>query len=102
MYEKCKILGNIVFKVPPYNATSGVAFRHAVQQVEKLFQQHDPCIFKFGFTHDPIWRWGNSLYGYRYASDKWSEMVLIFISKEAAGPAMMEAAMIEKYRSSLA
>ena len=102
VYEECKRLGSIVFKIPPHGSTSGVALRHAVQVLERLFQKQDPAIFKFGFTHNPVWRWSNSMYGYRFDRDKWTEMILLFVSKEAAGPAMMEAALIEKFRSFLA
>ena len=58
-------------------------------------------IYKFGFTHDPVWRWSNNLYGYKHARDSWSQMVLLFVSKEAGAAGMMEAALIEKHHGCL-
>ena len=101
LHEACQRLGSIVFKVPSFGATAGAALHHAFQQVEVLFQKQWPMIYKFGFTHDPIWRWSNKMYGYCHARDSWSRMVLLFISKEAGAAGMMEAALIEKYHGCL-
>ena len=67
------------------NASAGVALRHAIRTLEHLFQKQEPLIFKIGFTHSPVWRWSNNIYGYC-----------------KHGPAMMEAALIEKYGSTFA
>ncbi|CAE7293243.1 unnamed protein product [Symbiodinium necroappetens] len=67
--------------------------------MEKLFRKHEPLIWKVGFTHNPSWRWGNELYGYAHARDKWAGMVVLYCSTEQLGPAMLEAALIEKFKS---
>lgn len=91
----------IGFRLPPLKATAGVVLQHAVRVVETLFQKHDPMIFKFGYTHNPIFRWENPVYGYSFARDKWSNMYVVYIADEAYSPAMLEAALIEKYQSIL-
>ena len=55
-------------------------------------------MFKVGFTHSPLWRWGNAMYGYGKSKEKWSEMVVIYLAPESNSPAMLEAALIEKYK----
>lgn len=89
------------FCLPKQGAVAGGVLQHAIQVMESTFAKNDPAIFKVGFTHDACWRWGNELYGYRFAKDKWSNMIVLYISREPFSPAMLEAALIEKYRSGL-
>ena len=92
---------NVTLRIPRHVATSGGALKHSIQAMEDLFDHFNPMIFKFGFTHNPIWRWENSKYGYIWEKDKWTAMVVLYLSREPWGPAMLEAALIEKYRSAL-
>ena len=69
-------------------------------RLEILHNKLYPMIFKFGMTHDPVTRWENSSYGYRWEKDKWQGMFILFISPEKYSPAMLEAAMIEKFGGS--
>ena len=96
--EACS-LGCIAFKLPKWNSISGKVLGHALQVIETLFEKLDPMIFKFGITHNPAWRWSNSLYGYKYGCEKWSNMLVIYSSWEPYGPAMLEATLIEKFKS---
>ena len=91
----------IVWRLPKRNLSAGTVLQHAVHSIEAYFEQYTPCIWKVGWTHDPIWRWGNTLYGYGVAKDRWEQMVMIFASHEPHGPAFLEAALIEKYKSFL-
>ena len=43
-------------------------------------------------------RWEHGVYGYRWEKDRWEHMLVLYLSAEAAGPAMLEAALIDKYR----
>lgn len=95
----CKKLGCIHFDVPKSGITAGSVLKHSLQVLHSLFSKHEPCIWKIGFTHDPFWRWTNSIYGYQRSHDRWSNMHVLYISDEPSGPAMLEAALIEKYRS---
>ena len=96
---ECSRLGCISFDLPPENATSGKVLWHAIKQFEKLHKKHRPMIFKFGYTHDAMWRWNNSLYGYKHEKAKWSHMKVLYVSKEPFGPSMLEAALISRFES---
>lgn len=87
----------IRWKLPKAEAVAGAVLRHAIQCVDALFEQWAPMIFKIGFTHDPVWRWSNGLYGYSRGVERWGGMVCLYKSREPFSPAMLEAALIEKY-----
>ena len=102
IYQECRATTCISFNLPPRDATAGKALKHAICEVQKLFSKHEPLIFKFGFTHNPAFRWNNPIYGYKKDRDKWSNMEILFLSTEPCGPAMMEASLIDKFSSLLA
>ena len=82
--------------------TAGVVLNHAVQVVESLFESWSPMIFKFGFSSNPKVRWENRKYGYVHDRDKWERMVVLYLSSEPWSPAMLEAALIDRYDGTLA
>ena len=82
--------------------TAGVVLKHAVQVVENLFDNWSPMIYKFGFTSNPKVRWENRKYGYAHDRDKWEQMVVLYLSPEPWSPAMLEAALIDRYDGALA
>ena len=88
----------ITFKLPKLNALAGDVLRHSICVVETVFGKYSPVIFKLGYTHSPAWRWGNDVYGYQNSKDKWEHMIIYYISSEPYGPAMLESALIEKFR----
>ena len=92
----------ISFKLPRAGALHGHVLKHACEQLETLFRIHSPLIFKIGVTHDHVFRWTNETYGYQYSREKWTHMVVLWISNEPSGPCMLEAALIDKYKSSSA
>ena len=91
--------GAIDFKIPRSQMTAGMVLQHCLEVTERLFRKHEPLIFKFGYTHNPCWRWANDLYGYVKAKEKWSNMIILWISDEPSGPAMLESALIEIFKS---
>lgn len=99
--DEGRALGTIHFQAPKLGLSAGAVLQHAIRKVEVLFSKEEPLIFKIGWTHDPIWRWSNSMYGYKYARDCWSGMIILFTSHEPHGPAFLEAALIDKYQSNL-
>ena len=101
IYNKCTALGCISFNVPSPNALAGKVMQHCVKEIDITIATKKPLIFKVGFTHNPVWRWSNTLYGYKYARDGWAHMTVMYISEEHFGPAMLEAALIDKYSSYL-
>ena len=95
---ECDALGCISFRLPKSYAEAGHVLRHSTAVLESLFRQQEPLIFKIGVTHDPVWRWSNRLYGYCHDKDCWQGMVIFYLSMESAGPGMLEASLIDKYR----
>lgn len=95
----CQNLGCIRFQVPKVGSSAGSVLRHSQSILESTFQKHDPCIFKIGWTHSPAWRWSNKLYGYAGDRDGWTDMVVLFVAHEPYSPAMLEAALIDKFFS---
>lgn len=89
----------IAFDLPPANVSAGRVLEHCTNALERLFTKWYPMIFKIGWTHNPIWRWENDLYGYCHERDKWSNMVVLHIAPEPFSTAMLEAALIQKYQS---
>ena len=99
--SSCDSLAFLDYKLPPADCSEGRVIQHAKQVMSNLFKKHDPMIFKFGYTHNPTWRWTNRLYGYVLDKHKYTNMVVIYQSAECRGPAMLEACLIDIYRSFL-
>lgn len=88
-------------KLPPPRATAGGVLRHAICIFEKLLKDNKPMTFKFGISHDAHVRWHNPVWGYRYSKDPFAQMIVIFAASNPHAPAFLEAALIEKFGSSL-
>ena len=95
----CDKMGCISFNVTQSGVPAGRVLQHALRVLDGLFAKYAPLIFKIGFTHNPAWRWGNDLYGYKKAQDGWTDMIVLYVSNEHYSPAMLEAALIDKHRS---
>ncbi|CAE7402859.1 unnamed protein product [Symbiodinium sp. CCMP2592] len=81
----------LLFRLPRKGLIAGSVLQHCIRVVDEYFKQLEPVVFKFGFTHNPIWRWTKALYGYCQDKDIWAQMVILHVSHEAFGPAMLEA-----------
>ena len=97
----CENLEFLKYMLPPNGATAGRVLHHAKASMTKLFKQYEPMIFKIGYTHDPEWRWTNDMYGYKFDRDLWTAMVILYQSEEPGGPSMLEASLIDIYKSIL-
>ena len=102
MIAEAASTGCISFDLPKRNSVAGAVLHHCTNVMETLLKTHSPMIFKVGFTHNCCWRWSNKLYGYNRSVDKWSRMVVMYISEEPFSPAMLEAALIDKYSCNMA
>lgn len=91
----------IAFRLTNAKATAGRVLLHSIGVIESFFRKHKPMIFKFGYTHNPSWRWMNKRYGYAKSRDGWTNMLILYISDEPYSAAMLEAALIEKYQSNM-
>ena len=98
-----EICAQIRYQLPAEGKTAGQVLAHAILVLEQLLRQWGPMVFKVGFTHDPAWRWHNELYGYAHDShDIWQSMMVLYVATNPFGPAMLEAALIERFHSGLA
>ena len=93
--------GKIIFKLPPVDALAGSILQHSSEVLESTCASEKPIMFKIGFTHNPFWRWSNNKYGYAHAREQWSHMIVLHISSECHSVSMLEAALIDKYKSTL-
>jgi hypothetical protein len=100
LVSQCETLGCISLKLckDVFNASAGTILHHSIRVLENLFTREEPLIFKVGFSHNPVWRWKNEIYGYVKAREKWSDMIILHYGKEPFTAAMLEAALIEKYK----
>ncbi|CAK9082858.1 unnamed protein product [Durusdinium trenchii] len=96
--QEVSALDCIKFQLPAAHATAGKVLQHSLKIMDDLLDTHAPAIFKVGFTHNPAWRWSNDLYGYAKSVEKYSNMIVLYITDEPWGPAMLEAALIQHYR----
>lgn len=96
LVQPCKLLP-IQFNTPKPGITAGYVLKHAHQVLDSIFARQTPCIYKIGWTHNPEWRWCNTIYGYKHAQDKWTNMVVFFVSDEPYSPAMLEASLIHRH-----
>ena len=96
--SRCQTCSWLTFRLPQKNLIAGAVLDHAVTTLGFYLEKHQPCIFKIGYTHNAVWRWENPIYGYAHCRDKWSAMVILHVSHECWGPAMLEAALILQFR----
>ena len=86
-------------QLPKAKATAGRILAHAGDVVETLIRKESPLTFKIGITHCPIFRWYHKPYGYKHGVEKFEKMVMLYASSSPTGPAFLEAALVDKYRS---
>ena len=98
MIQEAIKIGSIAFRLPKSNAVAGGILRHSICTIDHLFDNFSPMIWKVGFTHNCVWRWTNTKYGYSHSQDRWSNMVVVYVTREPQSPAMLEAALIERYQ----
>ena len=98
MVSEASSITAIAFRLPPPNCVAGKVVEHSMKVFDGLLVKHSPMIWKFGFSHNPSWRWCNNIYGYKFAPEKWTNMVVLYASAEPYSPAMLEATLIEKFR----
>ena len=91
----------IAFDLPAPKLSAGRILEHCVKTIDRIYNTWYPIIFKIGWTHNPCFRWGNSLYGYVTEREKWAQMCVLHISHEPFSTAMLEAALIQHFKSIL-
>ena len=102
LVSQCRALQlPIVVRIPQKSLITGCVLRHALAVTDGYLARHRPMVFKFGFSHSPLWRWRNPIYGYCHDEVSWTEMIILHMSHEAYGPAMLEACLINRYQGTL-
>lgn len=101
--EVCASMDFLDYKLPRRCLTAGGVLQHCKAVVESLFRKHEPMTFKIGFTHNVVFRWCNDLYGYKMSKNKfnYTNMVVLHEASEPGSAAMLEAALIDIYKSNL-
>ncbi|CAE7402485.1 unnamed protein product [Symbiodinium pilosum] len=90
---------SIFWRLPSKTGTAGSALNHAINVVKSTLEAKAPMSFKLGYTHNPSWRWDNTLYGYKHdLAYKFQAMLVLCISEEPHSAAMMEAALISYFK----
>ena len=93
--------GKILWGLPRQAGTSGNVLQHACKTMDVLRLRFAPFIFKFGISTNAAQRWNHPVYGYELEKTEWRRMLVIYLSPEPFSPAMLEAALIDKYRGAL-
>ena len=102
VFEKIEQQPHMSFSLPRPGATAGAVLGHATKAFERLHKKEFPMTFKFGITHCAHFRWHHHPYGYKYDREKFDRMLIIYATSNPAGPAFLEASLIEIFGSCLA
>lgn len=87
----------IDYDLPRKNSLSGKVLKHVYQVLDTYKERTWPMTYKVGFTHSPLFRWGNSLYGYQKEKVSWDGMMVVFCSQDPLAAAYVEAALIQRH-----
>ena len=101
VFRKIECDHSLSLMLPKPGVTPGRVLEHCVEVFEKLHARMKPMTFKFGFTHDAAVRWHNSVFGYKFSKDPFDYMLIIYGAGNPHGPAFLEAALIDRFGSSL-
>lgn len=90
------------YNIPPKKGMlAGGILKHCYAALDAILTAQYPCIYKVGYTHNPSWRFHNSVYGYRHDAAKWSNMVVLYAASETISPSFVEAALIQRHKGHL-
>lgn len=85
------------YKLPKKGAVAGQILKHVYTTLENHLDRHKPSIYKIGYTHNPVWRFYNSQYGYCKNVEGWEGMTIVFAADNTIAPAFVEAATIQRH-----
>lgn len=101
--ELCARMDFLDYKLPRRCFTAGGVLQHCKSVFESLYRKHNPMTFKIGCTHNVVYRWCNDLFGYQMSKNKfnYTNMVVLHEASDPGSAAMLEAALIDIYKSNL-
>lgn len=98
-FAKIEQEAHMSYSLPKPGATAGRVLAHASVAFERLHAKRSPMSFKFGISHDPVFRWYHRPYGYKYGCERFDRMLIIFASPSPVAVAFLEASLIDKFGS---
>ena len=100
-FERIEVDNHLDYDLPRGHRLAGQILCHVYAAVDKILERHAPCIFKAGYTHCPIYRFYNDVFGYIHEKDRWEKMTVVYVSHEVISPSFVEAAIIQRHKGSL-
>lgn len=102
VFDKVEADPFLGFSLSKPNSTAGKVLAHSASVFKACYSRFSPMTFKFGITHDPCCRFHNELWGYKHSFETFERMVVVYVAANPHGPAFLEAALIDRYNSSMA
>ena len=88
----------VSYNLSPVGSSAGQVILHCKHVIEKTIERCKPVTFKIGFSHNPVWRFNNNLYGYKSGKDRFEAMCVLYASPEPSTAAFLEAALIQLFQ----
>ena len=98
VFRKIEVDKAITLKLPRSEATAGRVLEHSIQAFNRLHDQNHPMTFKFGITVDASARFA---YYTKCSKDPFDYMIVLYGASNPHGPAFLEAALINHFKSFL-
>ena len=92
----------ICLHLPKIGASAGQVLKHAFDCFHGLHSKHAPMTFKFGITHDRVFRFHNDMWGYRHSFDQFEMMIVLLAAENPVATAYLEAALINQFSRPMA
>lgn len=100
-FERIEVDDRLEYDLPRGHRLAGQILCHVFAAVDKILERQKPCIFKAGYTHCPIYRFYNDVFGYIHERDRWEKMTVVYVSHEVISTSFVEAAIIQRHKGSL-
>ena len=89
---------SLCYNLPVVGSSAGKVIQHCQRVIQTTIQKIEPATFKVGFSHNPVFRFNNDLYGYKYGKDRFEAMCVLYVSAEPTPAAFLEAALIQLFQ----
>ena len=89
------------YSLPKPGCTAGRVLEHSIVSINRFLEKYSPMTFKLGITHDAHHRWYCPTYGYKHSKDRFDRLHVVYASSNPYSPAMLEAALIDRFKSHL-
>ena len=86
------------YNLPRVGCSAGQVIQHAQTIIQNTVDRLKPATFKIGFSHNPVWRFNNMLYGYKSGKDRFEHLCVVYVSCDSLPAAFLEAALIQIFQ----